>query len=368
MASILPRKTSLGIVYHARVRIQGAPPQSSVHKRRTDAVKWAQSVEVAVRERRYFPSSVALRHTLADAIDRYLKDLPLRALRDERNRRRHLAWWHTELGGTLLSDLTPDSIGQARDKLARPFPPPSTKAGNKKARAPATVNRYLAALSHVLSVARKEWRWIARSPMADVQKAREPGGRVRYLSREELARLREACRLSPNTALDLVVLLALTTAMRKGEILNLRWRDVDLEQGHATVQQAKNGERRTVPLIVQTWEILQSRKPDPAQLTPATLVFPGRQVHRPACVAHAWKNAVRQAKIEDFRFHDLRHTAASYLAMTGCTSLEIAEVLGHKTLQMVKRYSHLSTEHTRRSLERLGAAVLEGGAIPNTSS
>ena len=235
-------------------------------------------------------------------------------------------------------------------------------------RAPATVNRYLAALSHVLSVARKEWRWITRSPMADVRKAREPRGRLRYLSREELARLRQVCHESPHPALELVVLLALTTGMRKGEILHLRWRDLDLEHGHITVQQTKNGERRTVPLIAQTWEMLQLRMPDPVQLTSATFVFAGQKADRPICVVHAWKNAVRQAKIEDFRFHDLRHTAASYLAMAGSTSLEIAEVLGHKTLQMVKPYSHLSTEHTRRSLERLGAALLDNGEAQSTSS
>ena len=90
MASVLPRNTAHGIVYRARVRIRGTPTQSSVHKCRTDAVRWAKSVEMAVSERRFFPSSTASRHTLADAIDRYVAELPLRGLRDERNRRRHL--------------------------------------------------------------------------------------------------------------------------------------------------------------------------------------------------------------------------------------------------------------------------------------
>lgn len=368
MASILPRNTSQGIVYHARVRIKGAPAQSSVHKRRTDAVKWAQSVEVAMREHRFFPSSTVLRHTVAEAIDRYVEELPLRGMRDERNRRRHLTWWRDELGCTLLADLSPDSIGLARDKLAR------SAAVNKKAaakskprpRAPATVNRYLAALSHVLTVARKEWRWITRSPMADVTKAREPSGRVRYLSRAELVRLREACTASRSVVLELVVQLALTTGMRKGEILNLRWHDVDLERAQLTLQHTKNGERRTVPLIAQTCEMLRLRKPEHVEA--ARLLFPARQGTRPAEITHAWKKALQRAQIDDFRFHDLRHTAASYLAMAGCTSLEIADVLGHKTLQMVKRYSHLSTEHTRQSLERLGAVVLSRPAVDIAAS
>ena len=103
MASIRPRKTSLGTVYHVRVRIKGAPAQSSVHRTLTHAKQWAQATEAAIRERRFFPQCEAARHTVAEAIDRYLHDLPLRSLRQERNRRRQLLWWRYELGRLRFS-------------------------------------------------------------------------------------------------------------------------------------------------------------------------------------------------------------------------------------------------------------------------
>jgi integrase len=360
MASIRPRKTSSGIVYHARVRIKGAPPQSSVHRTLTHAKRWAQATEAAVRERRFFPQSEALRHTVADAIDRYIEALPLRALRDERNRRRQLAWWRRELGALRLADVSSAAVAQARDKLARTAATPNTKSPKRplRPRSPATVNRYLAAFSHVLRTAAKEWDWLAQSPMNNVEKRKEPSGRVRYLDHDELRRLLAACRDSQSATLELIVLIAVSTGMRQGEILNLCWRDVDVdsEHPHIRLEHTKNGERRVVPLVDETARRLLNRRTQ-SRPKASDLVFPGRRPRSALHIKKAWRNALKRAEIEDFRFHDLRHTAASHLAMQGCTSLEIADVLGHKTLQMVKRYSHLSDGHTRRSLERLGAVV-----------
>ena len=130
------------------------------------------ATEAAIRERRFFPQCEAVRHTVADAIDRYLEDLPLRSLRDERNRQRQLLWWRQELGPLRLADLTSAAVVQGRDKLARTPVTPNCKAPKRPPgrRAPSTIRRYLAALSHVLSTARKEWGWLSHSPMDCVDK------------------------------------------------------------------------------------------------------------------------------------------------------------------------------------------------------
>ena len=134
--------------------------------------------------------------------------------------------------------------------------------------------------------------------------------------------------------------------MRSGETMSLRWPQVDLKRGQATLHDTKNGSSREVPLaghaLAQLQDLARVRRID------TDLLFPGSDPVRPVDLKKPWTAAVRKAKLVDFRFHDLRHSAASYLAMNGASTIEIAAVLGHKTLQMVKRYSHLSNSHASR--------------------
>src|SRR5262249_1774400 len=131
---------------------------------------------------------------------------------------------------------------------------------------------------------------------------------------------------------------------RKMELLTLTWRDVDLQRGVITLHTTKNGERRVLPLAGPAMALMRQhakvRRPD----TPP--VFPRSDGRKPLDIRSVWKTALKHANIVDFRFHDLRHSAASYLAMNGASLAEIAEILGHKTLAMVKRYAHLSEVHT----------------------
>jgi integrase len=216
------------------------------------------------------------------------------------------------------------------------------------------VNQYLATLSHALTVAAREWGWLEASPMAAVQRLREPRGRVRILSDEERPRLLAACQGSHNRCLYPVVLLAVSTGGRKMEILALRWPDVDLQRGVLTFHQTKNREPRRVPLTGPALTLMQHRAR--RRRLDTDLVFPRRDGHTPVDIRASWQRALGDAGIADFRFHDLRHSAASYLAMEGASLVELAEVLGHKTLAMVQRYAHLTEAHTRRVVERMTAA------------
>ena len=147
----------------------------------------------------------------------------------------------------------------------------------------------------------------------------------------------------------------MATGARRGELLGLRWPDMDLKRGTLTFHATKNGARRAVPLTGQALVLMRQH----AKLRPlaTALVFPDPTGSRPLSIRNAFEKAIERAAIADFRFHDLRHTAASYLAMNGASLMEIAGVLGHKTLNMVKRYAHLPEAHTRGVVERMNRAV-----------
>jgi integrase len=356
--------------------MRGHPPVSASFKSRTDARKWAQDTESAIRNGRYFPTHEAKRHTLAELIDRYLgltKEKREPAYYERK--KALLGCWRDALGDYSLAQLTPALIAEQRDKFLR------ENIGTKKAprrRAPATVNRHLSALSKACTEAVREWHWLQDNPVRRVAKEQESAGRVRYLSDEERKALLEACQKSELPELHLIVLLALTTGMRRGEILGLRWADVDLERRLIVLNKTKNRERRSVPIVPAVLELVHEHRK--VRRLGNDMVFPNRgkkktqaDTRAPNVIAlqcgsrqaegandpgplwfdEFWYAALETAKIENFRFHDLRHTAASYLAMTGATTAEIAAVLGHKTLKMVKRYAHLSDQHTGAVIERM---------------
>jgi integrase len=303
--------------------------------------------EAAIVEGRHFKVIEAKRHTLADLIDRYIREiLPHKGHSSIYMQTLQLTWWKAQLGHCVLADLTPALIAEYRDKIA---------LGNETPRANSTVNRYLAALSHAFTVAVKEWGWLDDSPMRKVRKPKEPRGRVRYLSDDERQRLLAECKASRNPHLYTVVVLALSTGARSMEILSLRWHDIDFQRHVITLHHTKNGARRVLPLAGLAFDLIchhaQNRRTD------TELVFPRARGTKPMSIREAWEYAVKRAGIENFRFHDLRHTFASYLAMNGASLLEIAEALGRKTLSMVKRYAHLSEAHTAGVVARMNQAI-----------
>ena len=345
MATIQKRTTETGATrYQVKIRMRGYPPQTATFRAKTDAKRWAQDTESAIRRGRYFQTVEARRHTLADLIDRYTRDVAPRRPRSQDKTSAILRFWHAELGPYTLADVTPALIAEIRDKLSTG----KTYRGGK--RAPATVNRYLGRLSHAFTIAVKEWGWVESNPVFKVQRLPEPRGRVRFLSDDERSRLLAACRSSSERRLYPLVVTALCTGARAGELLKLRWPHVDLQRGVAVFHQTKNNERRAVPISGPALDsLLDERK---IRRVDTDLVFPSKN-GLPKFPQKAWEEALRAAEIDDFRFHDLRHSAASYLAMSGATLAEIAEVLGHKTLAMVKRYSHLTEQHTSKVVARM---------------
>ena len=361
MATIEKRDNPDGkISYRVKVRLKGFEPQTATFARLTDARRWAAQTESAIREGRYFQTTEAKRHTLGEAIDRYLTEvMPRKSKGSIGAQKGQLLWWQEQLGCRTLADITPPLIAEYRDRLARePIPSPAkdeAKAGPPRYRSNATVKMYLLTLSHLFTVAVKEWSWLEANPLERVNKPKLDNARVRFLDDDERGRLLTACQESESPDLHLAVVLALATGCRKMESMGLRWKQVDFSRKQITLTKTKNGETRTVPLSGLALDLLRERSK--VRRIDTDLIFPA---HNPASAIDLrtpFETALRVAGIENFHWHDLRHSTASYLAMNGASMLEIAAVLGHKTLAMVKRYSHLSEQHTAGVLESMNSRM-----------
>lgn len=333
MAYIEKRTTKKGTSYRVQIRMKGHPPENASFDRLTDAKRWAAETETAIRQGRHF--GIARRRTFTELADRY-QDAVTERLKSAEARAGHLAFWREEFDAHSLDDVTPALIADAYAKLHQ--------AG---ARSVATANRYLATLSACFTFAVKECGWIERNPCARVRKGKESAGRVRYLTDDERTRLIAACKESSNPLLYPAFVVALSTGARQAEVMNLRWNQVDFPRYTILLRdgETKNGAGRVLPLTGEAFDLLRDRakvrdlKDDRVFPVPAE----GRGF---GSLRTAWLKALDRAKVTDFRWHDLRHTAASYLTMAGIGSMEVAKVLGHKTLQMTARYSHLSPERT----------------------
>lgn len=352
------------VVFHVQVRMTGFPSRTASFPTKREAERWAKTVEAEMIEGKHFRNSEARRRTLAAAIDRYMEEeLPKK--RDGGNHRYALPYWKENIGHLKLSEITPAIIVEHRGKLARgtymrakPESKRSTVKGGKAKqfeRAPGTVNKYLTCLSHVFTVARKEWHWISHNPFDGVSKLRENKGRVRYLSADERTRLLEQTAADP--ILHTFVIVALSTAARAGELLRLRWRDVDLLEGRLLFRVTKNAEPRAAWLHGEALRLMREhaerRPPD------VDAVFPNPSARGPYDYGKPFAAAVEAAGIVDFRFHDLRHSAATYLAMEGATEQQLRAIGGWKS-GVVSKYVHIAAQDAKDVLAKMNRKILGG--------
>lgn len=295
-------------------------------------------------------------HSISDLIDSYMAAY---AGRDP-TRPHHLRWWQQRLGDSTLDTIDQDDIYLALEEL-------STRAGRycagrdaddkpifkaKKGQySPATINRYAAALSALFSwsirkrLAPKAWM----NPCRGIERRREDNERTRFLNRIELSRLLDACKASKWDRLYLLVLMAVSTGARRSELERLRWSSIDFERAEAVVDRTKNGDPRVLPLQPAVMSELARFRTNPHELIFASKRIPTQAFNH----VNSWSRALKIARIRDFRFHDLRHTCASYLAQDGATLLQIGDVLGHRQVSVTRRYSHLTTVHRAALLSRV---------------
>jgi len=374
MATIQKRNGKNGPSYRVMVRMKGFPPQTRTFKRLTDAKQWAQDTESGIRKGE-FKNVVrtAGSKTLQDVIDRFRKEVFIhRAESTKRAETSFLNFWERELGEYALAYITPDLVSEKMNTLAaagdsrrKPTDEDSKPKKAPRPKSPKTLKHYRDELALLFKYA-VQWGWTASSPLDGVNKITKiRNERTRYLDNDERAALLKACQESDNPQLYPVVLLAISTGARRSEILGLTLDDVNLKRETATLRNTKNGDTRAAHIVPQIAPAIRDQiayakalykdLPEPPD---TKWLFPRRDGLGPIDIRKAWENARDAAGLTDFRFHDLRHSTASYLAMNGASLVEIAEVLGHRTLQMVRRYAHLSESHVKDVVGRMNTRYL----------
>jgi len=294
-----------------------------------------------IAQARFNLDKVRKPHRFSELVGRYLKDIE--GYKASFNREKYaINRLNKHFKGCYLSNMTTWSI----DKWKR---------DRAKKVAHSTVNRELTILKHMLKKA-VEWDLISVNPAAGVSPFPVQEGRLRYLAEGEIPALLGACKNQITSPwLHALVVLALNTGARQGELLDLQYEDVDLERGLLYFGRTKNRRLKTVPMNhavrdVVNW-LIKHRYGDYMFMWPW-----GDRVGR-TTVYDAFKKACREAEIEKFRFHDLRHTAASYLVMNGVDLATVKELLGHREIEMTLRYSHLAATHKAKAVDKLGEAL-----------
>jgi integrase len=225
-----------------------------------------------------------------------------------------------------------------------------TQKGNK----PATVNRLIATLKHMFTKA-VEWEMVEEQTLKRIRKVKlleENNRRLRYLSQEECQKLINSC----DAHLKPIVITALNTGMRKGEILSLKWDNVDLKHGFILLDKTKNGERREIPIN----KTLETTIRGVMRRIDVPYLFHDRVTAKPLKgVKRSFNSALKKAKVRDFRFHDLRHCFASHLVMAGVDLTTVKELLGHKHITMTLRYAHLAPSHKVNAVNVLDGVLNE---------
>ena len=355
MATILERIDSKGKkTYQAKIRIKGYPTQSKTFERKTDAKLWANKMEHEIRTGIYLPEKHSNQHTLAELIERYCANEINERKSDIGKVKMHLQWWKKELGAYYLNRLTPAIICDARSKLAnenklkpRSFKEPLV---SDEKRSNSTVNRYMSSLSTVLNVAVNEYGWLQVNPAHLTRRKTENNSRERSLTDVEMYRLLN-CAEKISKELLLCVKIALSTGGRYSEIRNLKWADINFRKNYLIYYHTKNGTNRVVPLTSELKSELLSYKK--VRNINSDYLFATADGLKLIDLREQFNKALEKAKIENFRFHDMRHTASTRLAESGATPLDIAAILGHKTLQMVQRYTHISDDHLADVLSKM---------------
>lgn len=280
------------------------------------------------------------------------------------SRVQRLGWWRQQVGHLRLDEINDDHLHAALQRLEAQ--PPRYYAGldadgrpiykaKRKPLTGSTVNRYISAIAALFTFAIR--RRIAPKafdhPARRLERPAETPQKTRFLSDDERVRLLEACKASKWPRLYLLTLMALTTGARKGELMALRWAEVDMDRRIAHIGRSKNGMPKALPLVPAVLEQMQRFRG-----APGALVFPSRlSPDKPMCFEARWAEALRQAGVRNFRWHDLRHSAASMLAMNGASLVEIADLLGHKQITMTQRYAHVAIAHRAALVERVMGGV-----------
>jgi len=317
--------------WEARIRKRGYPTTCKTFDTKADAEAWAKEVETAMNKKLFTSTKESERYTLSECLDRYIEEYIPRLKHAEHETRRVRRLQKHELACRVMATIRSKDISDFR------------KEREAQGIKPNTIRLDFALLSRLFNYARSDWGMEnLQNPVQLATKPKIDSGRERRLEKDEETRLLE----SASWLLRPIIRFALATAMRKGEITALQWKNIHLQGRYVLLVDTKNTETRTVPLSSEALEILRSQPRKSGQET--VFDMSGN------AITQAMIKACKQAEIENLTFHDLRHEAISrFFEHTDLDVMEIKAITGHKTLQMLARYTHL---RTARLADRLAGA------------
>lgn len=319
--------------WQVKIRKKGWPVQSRTFESHEDAARWARKIETEMDDGVFVSRKEAETTTLDEALDRYGREKTphKKGAAQELNRIKHFK--NTALASRFLATIRSTDIAQYRDQRLA------------EGKSPYTVNNELILLSSLFNVAHREWGMESiNNPVSKVSRPKQPAGRDRRLLPGEEEKLLGALSMT----LKPLFQLALETAMRQGELLSLEWKNIDLNRRVAHLPETKNDDARDVPLSTTAVAVLKKL---PRRLDGKVFGVVG------AHVSHTFRETCEKLEIENLRWHDLRHEATSRLFELGLNPMEVASITGHKTLQMLKRYTHLRAEDLAAKLDSLAGAT-----------
>lgn len=258
----------------------------------------------------------------------------------------HFRWLDEHLNGVLLSDITREVI----EKIAL--------RKEKENASPATVNRNLALIRAILRKAEREWEWLDKAPFVRMRK--EDNKRIRWLNSEEVLRLKSQLPEHLADAME----LTLQTGFRESNTAKLEWSEIDFDRCHAFIpaDKSKSGKAIAIPLNQKAMEIICKQKEKHPRFV---FSYKGQPIKN--FNTKAWRKALKRAGINDFRWHDLRHTWASLHVQNGTSLQELQQLGGWASFDMVLRYAHLSSDHLKSAAERISGTKLVHSKIESVS-
>ncbi len=336
-------------VWWTCIRHNGKKIQKSLE---TSDRKLAKSIEAKIRteivEGKYLEKPIGKDKTFKDMMEKFMREhAPKVSISMQRSYSSSLKHLIPSFGESVLLSISRKKISSY--KVLR------KEEGAK----PATINRELAMFSKAFNLAVDEWEWLKENPVSKVPKEKEDNKRDRWLTQDDESRVVKYC---PKWLRDIVV-FALNTGLRQDELLSLEWSRVSFARETIIINKTKNGKPRTVPLNQIAINIL-NQKAEEKIISMKNLVFStcnGTKI-LPSNLRRAFYCALKKAKIEDFKFHDLRHSFATRLAQKGIDLYKIANLIGHEDIRMTQRYAH----HCPDSL-RDGVRILEHNSNLNNS-
>jgi len=337
-------KTASG-TWKAIIRKVGWPTVSKTFRTKRDADDWSRRTEDEMVRGVFIQRAPSERLTFNVALDRYLKEVTVTksafTQRGEISKAKQL---NAVLGKYSLAAITPDLVAEYRDKRL------------EEGKQPNTVRLELALLGHLFTVAIQEWRiGLVYNPVANIRKPSPGDGRDRRISDAEEAKLIEAVSNYSNPMLGWIVRIALATCMRSTEIVTLQRSQVDLKRRVVRLSNTKSGGARTVPLTLDAQKVFAEALANPIRPIDCELIFfgePGKDKKRsPYAFNKIFGKIKKDIGLADLHFHDLRHEAVSRLVEAGLSDQKVSAISGHKSMQMLKHYTHLRAENMINELD-----------------